>query len=199
MMWSQAAFSPDGGRVVTAGWDHTARVWDAATGKELMVLRHDDDLGGAAFSPDGKRIITAAFDNTARIFDAATGKEIGVLRGHENYVLAAGFDPSGTRIVTASADHSARIWRAGPVNEIAVLRHGSSVAQAALSPDGTRVVTAVRRPHRPHLRCGERRRDRGAARPRRRGHRRDLQSRRPADRDGIGGSHRADLGRGDRH
>ena len=40
-----AAFSPDGTRIVTASDDSTARVWDAATGKELTILRgHEDDV-----------------------------------------------------------------------------------------------------------------------------------------------------------
>jgi WD domain, G-beta repeat len=34
-----AAFSPDGARIVTASWDKTARVWDAASGKELARPR----------------------------------------------------------------------------------------------------------------------------------------------------------------
>ena len=34
-----AAFSPDGSRIVSASFDNTARVWDAATGLELEVLR----------------------------------------------------------------------------------------------------------------------------------------------------------------
>jgi WD40 repeat protein len=29
-----AAFSPDGSRIVTASWDWTARIWDAASVKE---------------------------------------------------------------------------------------------------------------------------------------------------------------------
>ena len=32
-----AAFSPDGTRIVTASADNTARVWDAATAKEVAV------------------------------------------------------------------------------------------------------------------------------------------------------------------
>jgi WD40 repeat protein len=69
-----AAFSPDRSRIVTASSDKTARIWDAARGKEIAVLRgHEDDVYSAAFSPDGARIVTASWDNTARIWDAASG------------------------------------------------------------------------------------------------------------------------------
>ena len=37
---SSAAFSPDGSRIVAASRDRTARIWDAASGKEIAVLRH---------------------------------------------------------------------------------------------------------------------------------------------------------------
>jgi WD40 repeat protein len=53
-----AAFSPDGKRVVTASQDGTARVWDRATGRELLQLKCPSGLGSACFSPDGKRILT---------------------------------------------------------------------------------------------------------------------------------------------
>ena len=120
---TSAAFSPDGSRIVTASEDNTARIWDAATGKEITVLRgHEDAVSSAAFSPDGSRIVTASWDKTARIWDAATGKEITVLRGHANFVYSAAFSPDGTRIVTASADKTARIWDAATGKEIAVLR-----------------------------------------------------------------------------
>jgi WD40 repeat protein len=50
---------------------HTARVWDAATGKQMgVLLGHDEPVNSAAFSPDGSRIVTTSFDNTARIWDA---------------------------------------------------------------------------------------------------------------------------------
>ena len=124
-------------RVVTASSDNTARLWDAAAGKEIAVLRgHDNPVWSAAFSPDGTRVVTASDDNTARLWDAAAGKEIAVLRGHDNPVWSAAFSPDGTRVVTASSDSTARLWDAATGKEIAVLRgHDGLVRLAAFSPD----------------------------------------------------------------
>jgi WD40 repeat protein len=47
-----AAGSPARARIVTASWDKTARVREAATGKELARLEgHGDGVGSAAWSP----------------------------------------------------------------------------------------------------------------------------------------------------
>jgi WD40 repeat protein len=139
-----AAFSPDGSRIVTASEDKTARIWDAASAREISVLRgHENPVYSAAFSPDGLRIVTASEDKTARIWDAASAKEIVVLRGHENQVYSAAFSPDGLRIVTASEDKTAHIWDAASAKELAVLRgHNRSVVAAFFSPDGSRIVTA---------------------------------------------------------
>jgi WD40 repeat protein len=141
---SRAAFSPRGKRIVTASHDHTARIWEAATGKEIAVLRgHFNSVSSAAFSPDGTRIVTASWDNTARIWDASTGKEIALMREPTvaGAMESAAFSPDGTRIVTASVDYTARIWDAATASEIAVLR-GATQSAAVFSPDGTRIVTA---------------------------------------------------------
>src|SRR5262249_40527570 len=137
---SSVAFSPDGSRIVTASKDKTARIWDAASAKEIAVLRgHDNRVWSAAFSSDGSRIVTASDDKTARIWDVATAKEIAVLRGHDNTVNSAAFSPDGSRIVTASYDETARIWEAASGKEMASLRgHDSVVWSAAFSRDGAR-------------------------------------------------------------
>jgi WD40 repeat protein len=140
---SSAAFSPDGSRIVTASEDKTARIWDAASAKEIAVLRGLFSVSSAAFSPDGSRIVTTSRDQTARIWNAARGEEIAVLRGHNGWVNSAAFSPDGSRIVTASEDRTARIWDAASAKEIAVLEgHNFSVFSAAFSPDGKRIVTA---------------------------------------------------------
>jgi hypothetical protein len=141
---SSAAYSSDGSRIVTASADSTARVWDAASGKEIAVLRgHEGWVYSATFSPDGSRIVTASDDLTARVWDAASGKEILALRGHEGLVSTAAYSPDGSRIATASDDLTAHVWDAASGKEILALRgHEGAVYSAAFSPDGSRIVTA---------------------------------------------------------
>ena len=75
---TDARFSPDGKKIVTASRDATARLFDAADGHELAVLKgHTKAVSFAAFSPDGKTVVTTSKDKTARLWDAATGREIG--------------------------------------------------------------------------------------------------------------------------
>jgi WD40 repeat protein len=51
-------YSPDGSRIATVGWDRTARIWDAASGKEVAKYSHENPLVGTMFSPDGDALIT---------------------------------------------------------------------------------------------------------------------------------------------
>jgi Caspase domain/WD domain, G-beta repeat len=56
------AFSPDGSRLATASDDATARVWDLATGREVMKVRHPTGVSDVAVSPDGRLLATAGAD-----------------------------------------------------------------------------------------------------------------------------------------
>ncbi len=142
---NDAAFSPDGRRVVTASADSTARVWDTAMGQSVtQLLGHAGPVTRASFSPDGRRVVTASLDRTARVWDAATGSPVGPPLRHEDRVVDAGFSPDGGRVVTASLDRTARVWRlpgGGPA--LPPLRHAQSLTCASFSPDGRRLVTAT--------------------------------------------------------
>ena len=138
------AFSPDGKQIVTASVDNTARIWDAATGRQLRLLSgHADAVYFAAFSPNGKQLVTASKDKTARIWDVATGRQTMLLSGHTDWVVSAAFSPEGKRIVTASFDNTARIWDAATGRQLQLLRgHAGGVTSAGFSPDGRQIVTA---------------------------------------------------------
>ena len=112
-VWS-ASFSPDGGRIVTASEDGTARVWNAGNGRLVAELKgHSSAVLRASFSPEGGRIVTASGDGTARVWNAGDGRLEAELKGHGNYVQSASFSPEGGRIITASRDWTARVWDAG--------------------------------------------------------------------------------------
>jgi hypothetical protein len=71
------AFSPDGRRIVTCGNDHTAKVWDTASGEELMTLKgHDGNVNSVAWSTNGLRILTSSADGTAKVWDAASPDQV---------------------------------------------------------------------------------------------------------------------------
>jgi len=141
---TSAQFSPDGQRIVTASWDKTARLWDAASGKPIgEPMKHEGLVFSVQFSPDGQRIVTASADKTARLWDAASGKPIGEPMKHEDVVNSAQFSPDGQRVATVLEDKTARLWDAasgGSVGE--PMKHEGIVNSAQFSPDGQRIVTA---------------------------------------------------------
>jgi WD40 repeat protein/serine/threonine protein kinase len=138
---SDAVFSRDGARILTASRDKTAKLWDAASGKLIASFAHQDGVIRAAFSPDGARVLTASADHTAKLWDAASGKLIASF-AHQDRINDAVFSPDGGRILTASADNTAKLWDAATARLTASFVHEGSVESAVFSPDGVRILTA---------------------------------------------------------
>jgi WD40 repeat protein len=70
-------------KIVSASYDKTVRVWDAATGDcEQTMTGHTNWVLSAAFSPEGQKIVSASADKTVRIWDAATGDCEQTMTGH---------------------------------------------------------------------------------------------------------------------
>ncbi len=138
-----ANFSPDGKRLVTAGDDSTARVWDASTGRPLLPpLLHENTVYWAEFSPDGRKIVTGSWDHRARIWDAETGRLITDLADSNTSINNVHFSRDGRRVLT-SGDKMVRVWDAASARPLTRwLRHDDAVASAQFSPDGEEIVTA---------------------------------------------------------
>lgn len=73
----QGAFSPDSLRVITAGEDREALLWETRPERTILhTLPHPHQVLGVAFSQEGRWIGATAGDATVRIWDNETGQPL---------------------------------------------------------------------------------------------------------------------------
>ncbi|HEX4612328.1 MAG TPA: hypothetical protein VH092_29305 [Urbifossiella sp.] len=118
------AFSPDGGRIVTAarGVDTTVRVWAAADGKAVASLPHPAIAIAAFYSADGGTILTATADGFLHAWDAAAGTRIASRRWRQpdSYMLDTGRIAPDRSAVLLSRLTTSKLFRAAALTSGAV-------------------------------------------------------------------------------
>ena len=134
-------FDRSGTSLLTAGRDHTARVWSLG---DAAARRSDgavvDASAGAASAPAPVPALLAL-------------RERLTLVGHAGNVLDAEFDPQGQFAVTACADGVLRVFDLGTGAELTRYEVGPPIEHAVFAPDSSSIIVraGVSRAVRVHL------------------------------------------------
>ena len=150
---STCASRPTASRVASVGMDATLRVWDAATGEQLFVVRRKEgDFGRVCFAPGGK-VVAAGHspDLVADVWwvDAATGKVTGrkELAGVKVRKAdpAVRFSPDGSRLAVGDWSENRFLFsRAAGAGELWAAKLGGEVpGGVGFAADGKTVAVGT--------------------------------------------------------
>jgi WD40 repeat protein len=121
------AFSADGRRILSGGWDNHVRLWEVESGKDLRRFDAPSYVDAVAFSRDGRRVFAAgghggpwhrpvALPKDGRgfgfllVYDAESGKE---LRRYVTDVVirSIAVSPDGSYALSGSLPGTVELWR----------------------------------------------------------------------------------------
>ena len=141
---------------VTASDDKTARVWEVASGRQLVVLRPPQDVGNegklyaVALSPDGAVVAVGGWtgwdwdkEDAIYLFDRASGRLLRRLPGLPSVVIHLAFSPDGRWLAASLCGaNGVRIFEATRGEETGRdAAYGGASYSVHFSPDGRRLLT----------------------------------------------------------
>jgi phospholipase A-2-activating protein len=139
------AFTSDGTKLVSGGWDSQALVWNVEEDSVIVKLEgHGGPVWGVLIYDD-KFILTGCADKIIRLFDI-NGKALSSFQGHTDVVRCFAKLPpdhwSGAAIASAGNDEVIRLWTLEG-QQVAVLEgHGAYIYSLAILPNGDLVSSS---------------------------------------------------------
>jgi len=133
------AFSRDGSKIVSGGWDSQVFVWNVEEGSVSAELTgHGGPVWGLMVY-DAKLVFTACADKIIRIFDIQ-GKNLKTIEGHTDVVRCFCKLPSshssGAAFASAGNDEAIRLWTLDGDSKGKLEGHTAYIYSLAVLPNG---------------------------------------------------------------
>lgn len=146
-------YSPDDTLLATSSSDHTAKIWDRSTGKNVSTLTgHTAQVFEIDFHPEGDLIATSSEDGTVKVWEVNSGQMIESIPlepviieddfgEHGLWVEAVAFSPDGRLLAAGNYRGTVKIWEFDSREELRSFQL-PEFNSLAFSPDGNQLATA---------------------------------------------------------
>ncbi len=135
----------DGKQAVTASQDHSIRVWDLGSGKELRTIEgHQEGVRTVALSPDGCMLLSGSEDRTVRLWELASGRELRRYMGWCGPINGVTFSPDGTQVLSAARGRSVHLWDVATGKELRQFKRHAGDVYCVAFPLGGWVLSGSR-------------------------------------------------------
>jgi WD40 repeat protein len=137
------AFTDDDQFLATGGKDGAARIWESATGRELVrfVPEKPGPIQKVDLSFDGRYLAVAGDKGIAYVWETAARRIVKKIE-HAGDLWGVRFSPDGSYLATYGDRGRAKILKSGLWNESLILNHGDAVLDGLFSPSGRYFATA---------------------------------------------------------
>ncbi len=141
---TMADFTPDGSAIGTSSADHLLKLWNTATGEELVTWTGNTaPVSSMAISPNGRVLASGARDNTIKLWDIPQTKPLRIFAGHQAATTSFAFNAEATVFLSASRDKTVRLWDTQKQRDAIVIEgHTADVTAAAYRADRNQIATA---------------------------------------------------------
>lgn len=132
--------------LISAGYDHTIRFWEALSGICHRTIQHpESQVNRLCISPD-KRFLAAAGHQKVKLFDIRSSNPSPVMTfaGHTGNVTGVTFHCEGKWMVTCSEDGWVKVWQTKDGSIQRSYDHGIPINDVVIHPNQGEVIACDR-------------------------------------------------------
>jgi len=143
--WVNAvAFSPDGQYALSGAPNHSIRLWEVVTGREIQTFSGlTEQPISVALSPDGERLVSETSDGVVQLWDVDNGQALRTFEDRSEAVLGATFSPDGEYVLSGGgASGTLHLWDTDTGELVRRFdENDEAIFSVAFSPDGEYVLS----------------------------------------------------------